>query len=290
MVTKRFNITPYLLILPTYLLFLFFFLLPVFQSFVLSFYKWNGFSLERKFIGFSNYTRLFHDADFWNAAKNTLAYTIGTVPLSILAGLLLAILLSGNLKGVSLFRSIYFMPTIISMVAISVVWNWIYSPDSSGLANAFLKTLGFSKQSWLSDPKTALPALMIMGVWKNFGYGMVILLAGLKSIPTSLYEAASLDGADRWRQFKNVTFPLLRPTVAFLAIILTIQSFQVFDQVNIMTQGGPVGSTEVIVSYLYKLGFGEFEMGYASAVAYVLFFIIMFITVIQRRLLDRKVD
>lgn len=290
MLTKKFNIVPYLLILPTYILFLVFFLLPVIQSFLLSFYEWNGFSVERKFIGLSNYSQLFQDPDFWNAVKNTLMYTIGTVPLSIILGLLLAILLSGSLKGRSIFRSIFFMPTIISMVAISVVWNWVYSPDSAGLGNALLAIFGISKQSWLSNLKLALPSLMIMGIWKNTGYGMVILLAGLKSIPTSLYEAASLDGAGIWQAFRNVTLPLLMPTLSFVSIISTIHSFQVFDQINIMTQGGPVGSTEVIVSYLYKLGFGEFEMGYASAVAYVLFFIIMCFTVIQRRVLSRKAN
>lgn len=258
------------------------------QSFLLSFYDWNGFSVNRKFVGIQNYERLLTDADFWNAMKNTLIYTLSTVPLTLALGLLFALLLEGKLKGTALFRSIYFMPMIISMVAIAVVWNWIYSPNEYGLANVLLGWLGIEKQTWLSDTKLALGAIIIMGVWKNVGYCMIIMIAGLKAIPDSLYEAADIDGANKGKRFWHISLPLLMPTIVFLLIVQTIHSFQVFDQINVMTKGGPVGSTEVVVSYLYKLGFDQFEMGYASAVAYVLFLLIVTITLLQRRLLERN--
>ncbi|SDM79835.1 multiple sugar transport system permease protein [Paenibacillus sp. yr247] len=282
------KLTPYFLISPAYSLFIVFFILPVILSFQLSFFEWNGFSANKVFIGIDNYKRILSDLTFWNAMKNTMVYTFSTVPLSLALGLLFALLLSGGIKGTSVFRAIYFMPMIISMVAIAVVWNWIYSPNEYGLANAVLHVCGIPMQTWLSDPKLALVSIIVMGVWKNMGYCMVIMLAGLKSISPSLYEASSMDGADKWQQFRTITVPMLMPTTTFLLIVQTVHSFQVFDQINVMTKGGPVGSTEVIVSYLYKLGFDQFEMGYASAVAYVLFVIIVGITLVQRKLLDRN--
>jgi ABC-type sugar transport system permease subunit len=284
------KLEPYLLIFPTYFLFIVFFVIPFFQSFLLSFYDWNGFSVEKKFVGLMNYLHLFQDPDFWNAMKNTVIYTAGTVVPSLAIGLLIALLLSKPLRGLPVFRAVYFLPTVISMVAVSVVWNWIYSPEMYGLANSFLTAMGLKKQSWLSDPHLALLSLMVMGVWKHIGYTMIIFLAGIKSIPNELYESAAIDGAGSWKQFLHITFPLLKPTTTFLVIISTIESFKVFDQINIMTKGGPAGATEVIVSYLYKLGFGEFEMGYASAIAFILFILIGGATMIQRKLLEGKSD
>lgn len=284
-------ILPYILILPTFLLFGIFFILPVLYSMFLSLNKWNGFSSHMSFIGFGNYIRLFSDPMFKNALINTIYYVFVTVPVSILLSLFLSMLTSEKKKAYSFIRAAYFIPYVVSMVAVSVVWAWIYNSRPYGLLNFLLGIIGISPLHWLSSIRLAMVSMIIIGIWKTIGYNMIIFSAGLKSIPDSIYEAALIDGTGSWSKFRYITLPLLMPTIFFITITSTIAAFfKVFDQINVMTQGGPVDSTEVLVTYLYKVGFKQYEVGYASAIAFVLFIIVIVITLFQKLLIERKID
>lgn len=286
---KRRIYTPYLLIAPTFIMFTIFFLFPLIYSFVLTFYDWNGFSIEMIFVGFENYTNLFKDEGFINALKNTAIYTLTTVPLSVFISLVLSYILDENTKGYQALKGIYFLPHIVSLVAVGVVWSWIFLPDKYGLLNSVLQFFGIEIKKWLSDPNLAMISLVIIGVWKSIGYNMVIFVAGLLSIPKSLYEAAQIDGANSLQKFFKVTLPLLKPTIFFVMVSSTIYSlFQVFDIVKVTTDGGPIGKTEMLVTYLYKIGFERYEIGYASAIAFVLFILTIMITIIQKKFIEEK--
>jgi len=285
------TLTPYLLIAPTFILFTVFFLIPLLYSFTLTFVEWNGFSVDRVFVGFDNYLRLFEDEDFLNALKNTFVYTICTVPLSVFLSLIMSSLLNDKVKGFQILKGIYFLPHIVSLVAVGVVWSWIFLPDKYGLLNSLLSVFGIEIQTWLNDPDLAMPSLIIIGIWKSMGYNMVIFIAGLLAIPKSLYEAATIDGAKNHQTFWYVTLPMLKPTIFFVMVSSTIYSlFQIFDIVNVTTNGGPIGRTEMLVTYLYKVGFVDYEMGYASVIAFVLFSLAVIITIIQRKFVEEKED
>lgn len=286
---KRRIYTPYLLVAPTFIMFMIFFLFPLLYSFVLTFYDWNGFSIDMIFVGFENYLNLFKDEGFINALKNTAIYTLTTVPLSVVISLILSYILDENTKGYQALKGIYFLPHIVSLVAVGVVWSWIFLPDKYGLLNSLLQFFGIEIKKWLADPKLALVSLVIIGVWKSIGYNMVIFIAGLLSIPKSLYEAAQIDGASSLQKFCKVTLPLLKPTIFFVMVSSTIYSlFQVFDIVKVTTDGGPIGKTEMLVTYLYKIGFERYEIGYASAIAFVLFVLTIIITIIQKKFIEEK--
>lgn len=279
----------YLLILPTYILFALFFLIPLLYSFKLTFYEWNGFSPTMEFVGLQNYMMLFQSQDFINALKNTIIYAGSTVILAVFISLVLSVVVQDGIKGYQSIKGIYFLPHIVSLVAVGVVWSWIFLPNSSGLLNAVIGVFGFESQMWLSDPDLAMLSLVIIGVWKSIGYNMVIFIAGLLAIPESLYEAAKIDGATKLQSFTRITIPMLKPTMFFVMVSATIYSlFQVFDIVNVTTGGGPVGSTEMLVTYLYKVGFEQFQIGYASAIAFVLFIMTALITVIQKKFIEER--
>lgn len=280
---------PYLLISPTYILFITFFLIPLVYSFILSFVEWNGFSVDRVFVGFDNYVKLYGDPNFINALKNTLIYIVIAVPLSVSISLVLSYILDKNIIGFQLLKAVFFLPHIVSLVAVGVVWSWIFLPDKYGLINSFLDFIGIGIKGWFHDVDMAMLSLIIIGVWKSIGYNMVIFIAGLMSIPETLYEAARIDGATNIQKFFKITVPMLRPTVFFVMVSSTTYSlFQIFDIVKVTTDGGPIGKTEMLVTYLYKAGFEQFQMGYASAIAFVLFFITILIVVIQRKFVEEK--
>lgn len=274
---------------PTLVIVSVFTLFPVLFSLYLSFHRWSILRPEKPFVGLDNYLRMVDDAEFWLALKNTFIYTIGVVGLETPLALILALVLTRKLRGLALYRTAYFMPAVTSTIAVAVVWTWVFNPQY-GLINQALEAVGLQGPGWLADPTWALPAIIIMSVWKNAGYHMVIFLAGLQSIPDVYYEAASLDGANGWKQFWHVTWPLLIPTTGFVLITNVIFSFQVFGPVYVMTGGGPMRSTTVIVYYLYQRAFQFLEMGYASAIAWVVFLIIMFLTVIQFRYTRKGVE
>jgi multiple sugar transport system permease protein len=227
-------------------------------------------------VGLENYIKLFHDPFFWQSIKVTVIYSVVSVPLGLVVSLALAMLLNRSLKGIYLFRTIFYLPAVISGVAVSLLWKWIFNPDF-GLMNYFLAFLGIDGPKWLFDENWALPALIVMSLW-GVGGGMLIYLAGLQGIPTELYEAAEIDGANRWRKFISVTIPMLSPVIFFNLVMGIIGSLQIFTEGYVMTAGGPNNSTLFSVLYLYRNAFDYLQMGYASAIAWVLFLIILLLT------------
>lgn len=278
----------YLFLLPNIIGFLIFVLGPALASLILSFYDWNLFNTPN-FVGVGNYVKILHDNTFWQSLFNTIYFTIGSVPFSIVLSLILAVALNQKIKGLTLFRTIYFLPVVSSMVAIALVWRWMYNNDY-GILNSLLSQLHLPTVNWLSSTTWAMPAIILMSIWKSLGYDMVIFLAGLQGIPNSYYEAAKIDGASGFQLFRYITIPLLSPTTFFVTIISLISSFQVFDQAYIMTDGGPANKTMTIVYYLYRSGFSYYKMGYASAVAWALFIIILILTIIQWKYSGRKIN
>ncbi len=277
-----FFLSPTLVIVSAFILF------PVFFSFYLSFQKWNMFSGKSTFVGLDNYIRMFENPDFWLVLKNTAVYTLGTIPLNMVFSLMIAYVLNKKIIGKKLLRTAFFAPVVISPVAAAVIWRWLYDPNF-GLINYFLGFFGINAINWLNDPSAAMFALIIMGVWKTFGINMVLFSAGLQAIPDNYYEAAQIDGAGGWAKFWKITVPLLAPTTFFILIMSMISSFQVFDLVYVLTSGGPLGTTKVLVFYIYEYAFKFFEMGYASAVSYIMFAILFVLTLLQIKYMKSKV-
>lgn len=282
------NWQAYLYLAPALIVIVGFHVLPIFYSFIISLYEWDLIG-SPQWVGYGNFTRLFHDPMFLKSIWNTFRYAIYSVPLSIVLALFIALLLNNRVKGLGLYRTIYFIPVITSINAVAIVWNFIYHPDY-GFLNKLLAIFGIMPRLWLQDHFWAMPCIILMSVWKGLGYNVIIFLAGLQNIPPHYYEAAKIDGATRWQQFWNITWPLLSPTTFFIFVISTIGSFQVFSQVYMMTpRGGPLKSTMVVVYYLYQRAFEKFEFGYALAAAFVLFFIIFSITLFNKLYLEKKV-
>jgi multiple sugar transport system permease protein len=268
-----------------------FLIFPMAYAFVMTFFDWNPIRPERIFVGLANYRyALMTDLLFWVCLRNTIYYTILAVPLGTIIALALAVLLNSLPRFSTLFRTIYFLPVVTSMIAAAIIWGWIYQPRF-GLLNAILDTvyqalginLGFP--GWLNDPTLARPSLVIMSTWKGVGFTVVIFLAGLQGIPRHYYEAAQVDGAGPWQIFWYITIPLLRPTLIFVLVTGVIYSLQVFTPMFVMTQGGPVNSTRTIVYLLYDWAFDMFKFGYASALSFILFALILAITLVQLRVL-----
>ena len=265
-----------------------FFLLPVIAAFILSFTDFDIYSLANwkfaRFVGLKNYTDLLSDPLFWKAVRNTLYFLFVGGTLSIAASLASALLLESKLvrlKGV--FRTAYFTPVVTTLVAVAVMWRFVYHPRYGSL-NYVLSFVGVGPIDWLGDPTWAMPAIILMAVWKNFGYNMIIFIAGLQNIPQQLYEAASIDGAGKWRQFTTITIPMLAPTTLFIAVITMIGYIQLFAEPYVMTQGGPLNSTLSIVLLMYQQGFRWWNMGYSAAVAFVLFALILIGSFVQSRM------
>ncbi|MFQ5595338.1 MAG: carbohydrate ABC transporter permease [Anaerolineae bacterium] len=279
--------TVVLYLTPTLVVATVFVLVPIGLSLYLSFWRWPLIGPGRAVVGLANYGRLLQSPEFWNALRVTSLYTLGVVPLSTAASLALALLVDRPLRGLSVYRTAFFMPVVTSTVAVAIVWKWIYNPQA-GLLNGLLRAVHLPPPGWLTDPQWALPALIIMAVWKYAGYYMVMFLAGLQAIPREYAEAARIDGAGRLARFRHVTWPLLRPTTALVVITSTIFAFQVFGPVYVMTGGGPVRSTSVIVYHLYERAFGFQELGYASAMGWALFLIVFPLTVLQFKIISSR--
>ena len=254
---------------------------PVLAAIGISFADWDVIT-PPSFAGIANYQRLLRDPTFSKALINTLYYVGVMVPVSTVLSLALALLMNQKLRAITWYRTAYFLPVVSSTVAVALVWSWIYSKDF-GLLNFVLRSVGMDPVAWLSSTKWAMPAVIIMGVWGTLGEGMIIFLAGLQSISQSYYEAAEVDGANGWQKLWKITIPLITPSLFFYFIITMINAFQTFEQIYIMTRGGPVNSTTTIVYYIYRNAFRNFKMGYASAQAIVLFAIIMVLTLIYWR-------
>jgi multiple sugar transport system permease protein len=285
--TRRQAVEGWVFILPVVVGILAFQLVPVLVSVYASFTNWTGLNRPR-FVGLDNYLRMPSDPLFAETVLNTLYFSIGYIPLSIVIGLLLALLCHGRLRGMRFFRTAFFVPYVVNIVAVSLVWFWFYAP-TQGVINGLLSTVGIQGPEWLTDPAWAMPAVILVSVWQGVGYPMIILLGGLQGIPTSLTEAATIDGAGPLRRLWSVTLPLLSPQLFFLTITQTIASFQIFGIIFVMTEGGPAGATTVYIYYLYQNAFAFGRMGYASALAMVLFAFIGLITFVQWRLQRRWV-
>ncbi len=279
----------YLFIIPVLLLFSVFRIYPLIRSFSLGFYQWNILSPIKPFVGLQNYRALSEDAIFVQALKNTVIYTVIVIFVGTVIALFLALLLNRKFKLKETFKLVYFLPVITPMVAVAIVWEWLYQPQF-GLFNGILKYLGLPTQQWLLSKDQALMSVIIFSIWKGVGYNMVIFLAGLQGIPDIYYEAARIDGANSFQRFKGITLPLLMPTTLFVIIMSTISALQVFTQVYVMTQGGPINATMVTVLYIYKVGFDFLRFGYASAIATVLFISILAITILQFKFLGRRAE
>ena len=269
------------MVLPTYLVYFLFIFIPVVMTIWLGFTN-NDLFTRSDFVGIANFVRLFGDVVFLKALQNTAVYSLGTIIPQIVLALLLANSLNQGIPGRKTFRLAFYLPYVVSMVSVSMLWLWIYEP-ATGVLNQTMKSLGLPAMRWLYDQDLALTSLIVMGVWKMTGYNMVIYLAGLQQIPVHLYEAADIDGASALSKFVRITVPLVQPTTFFLFVINTIQSFSVFEQVNIMTEGGPNNATTTIVHQLYTRGFEEFQMGYASSMGVFLLGLIFVLTVLNFR-------
>lgn len=268
----------YLFILPNYLIFIIFLLIPIIWTIVMSFTDYNLISYE--FVGWDNYLTLFKDKVFIQAFKNTLVYSIFTIPLAMGIGLLLALALNKKCRFKSFFRTIFYMPNVLSVVAISMAWLYMFD-GNAGIINRILALFGIGKVQWLTNSSHALLSVCFVGIWFTAGYNMVIFLSGLQSIPEYLYEAAGIDGANAFQKFKNITLPMLSPTTFFIFVMACINSFQVFGQIYILTAGGPSNATTTLAHQVYKNGFELYKMGYASAEAVILMLMILTITVIN---------
>jgi multiple sugar transport system permease protein len=265
-----------------------FLFLPMAASLLLSFTDFDIYALGRldrlRFIGLENYRRLLNDPMFWTALKNTLYFVIVGGPLSVLVSLSAALLVNHRLtRFQGWFRTLLFLPVVTTLVAVAVVWRYLYHPRH-GFLNYVLGWVGLPPIDWLGDTDWAMPAIILMAVWKNFGFNMVVFIAGLQSIPRRLYEAAEIDGADGWAQFRYITLPMLAPTFLFVTVITLIGSFQLFAEPYVMTQGGPADSTLSVALLMFQEGFRWWNLGYAAAVAFVLFLIILAGTLLQARL------
>jgi ABC-type sugar transport system permease subunit len=254
---------------------------------VTSLHKWNLLS-PMKFVGAANYVRLFNTPDFWNALRVTVLYVVGVVPAALVIAIIAAILLNQRIYGLSIYRIMIYLPVITSMAAAALIFVYLLDPDY-GLVNYILSLFGIPKLRWLHDPSLALPAVIGVGVWKDIGYNAIILLAGLQGIPRVYYEAAKIDGANTRQVIWKITLPLLSPAIFFIVVIQVIAALKVFTSIKVMTEGGPAKATESIPLYLYNNAFRYNKMGYASAVALVLFVIIFVFTMLQFRFGERRV-
>ena len=268
---------PSLLILGAFVVF------PILRSLYYSFFDWTVGAATQPFVGFGNYVTLFHDGQFWNALRITLEFTVVSVVLLVVFGFIAALLLQRDTLANRIVRSVFFFPTIVSLVTIGLVWKFLLDPDI-GLVGGITAALGLPSVAWLQSTSLALPTIVFVSVWKSIGFAMILFVAGLKGVPAERYEAARIDGANTWQTIWGITLPSIRPTMLFTSMILTIQSFQVFDLVYVMTGGGPVFHTDTLVNLLYRDGFVNYQTGYASAISWVLFVIIMLISLLQLRL------
>lgn len=280
----------YLFILPVIVLYVVFVLRPALQTFWLAFYEWNGISVDREWVGLENFRRLVNDPIFWQALQHSLVWTAVVVSFNLVVGLMAAALLASNIRGRLIFRLGYFLPVVQASIVTAMIWRWIYAP--TGVLNTALESvgLGFLARGWLGDFNLALPALAVASSWMTFGLSVVILLAGMQGIDPTLYDAARVDGAGAVRTFLDITIPSLRNTITIVILLALVDAFKVFDIIWATTQGGPIRSTEVLATYLFKEGFQKNQYGYGSAIAVALALIILVSSVLNVTLRERGDD
>jgi putative chitobiose transport system permease protein len=278
------QITPYLFLLPALVVLGMAVFYPAFQAFSLSFTQYDlDLTQAPQWVGLKNFQKLLSDKVFWQTLRNTFLYLIGVVPILVIVPLVLAILVNQKLRGIRWFRIAYYTPVIISMVVAGIAWKALYTSD--GILNQLLKLVGFTDGiPWLTSPDLALWSVMVVTIWKGLGYYMVIYLAGLQGIPVDLYEAAAIDGSDGWQKHWDITIPLMRPYLSLVAVISSISAMKVFEEVYIMTQGGPLNHSKTVVYYVYEKAFQDLEINYASAIGLVLFLFILILSIINLKI------
>ena len=280
--STKYTVAAYLFIAPSFIGVLVFIAFPVLYAFYMSLQQWDGITAPQ-FVGLANFVELFKDPIFWIALRNTVVYTLITVPTSVLLSLGVAQLLNQRVIGLAFFRTAMFIPVVTSALAIAVIWKWIYDYNN-GLINDTLTGLHLGAIPWLSDPNWALLALCIIGIWQGFGFTTILILAAIQNVPESLLEAASIDGASSWRRFWQITVPLITPTLLFVSIISFLASFQVFTQIYYLTNGGPDYGTTVLYFLVFQRAFVQNRYGEAAALSYIMFAIIFAVTLLQLRL------
>lgn len=278
-----------ILLLPATLGLLIFAFFPIAQAFDVSFYEAPLLSTQREFVGLENYQTAIADSVFQRALLNTLVYAVAVVILQVVLALLLATLINHRFPGVGLFRSAYFLPVVTSLVVVSTVWKIMYHADN-GLINSVLRTVSLSPQPWLISPDLALWSVVIIGVWKEVGFSMLVLLGGMQSIPSDLYESSAIDGASTWTAFWRITLPLLRRALLFVVVLSTINAFKIFIPIYVITDGGPADSTQTLVFYIFQSAFRYYKLGYAAALSFLLLGLVLILTAVQFRLLRSDVQ
>ncbi|MBX3597735.1 MAG: sugar ABC transporter permease [Rhizobiaceae bacterium] len=288
MARSRFQLAPWILLLPATVLLVAFTHYPAVMTMVKSLYRLPKGSRPAKFVGTEHYVSMINDPVFWASLKNSMIYALGTVPMAIGLSMLMAIIVNSAIKGRSLMRMFFFLPTILPMIAVANIWLFFYTP-SYGLIDQFLSLFGFEQHNWLGDPDTALGSLMVTAIWKEAGFFMIFYLAALQQMNPTLAEAAALEGAGRWYFFRRVTFPLLMPTTLFVMINAIINSFRLIDHVIVLTRGGPDNASTILLYYIYMVAFRYWDTAYASALTMVLLVILAGLAFIQFGILDRKI-
>ncbi len=277
-----------LFVVPSSALYFAFLALPLLYALYISFHDWSMMG-SPTWLGLENYQRILGDDVFLNALRNTVLYTALFVPIVTLVSLFAAVLVNQRIRGQPVFKALVFIPVITPSVIVGVVWIYLYQPEF-GLLNQALDTIGLPVSLWLGSQQVALPALVIVSIWQRFGWFMILFLAGLQDIPVEVKEAAAVDGATGWQSFLHITLPLLRPTVLLVTVLAAISAFQVFDLVFVMTQGGPARATETLSYYIYTTAFRSFDMGYAAAMSYLLFALLLIMTLVQFRVMRPATD
>jgi putative chitobiose transport system permease protein len=277
------TLTPYVFLFPALLILAVASFWPVLQAIYLSFTDYDIIG-SPNFIGLKNYEQLWRDQLFWKVLWNTIIYMVVVVPALVVLPLFLAILVNQKLRGIQFFRAAYYVPVIVSVVVAGIAWKWIYAEN--GLLNYFASIFTSVKIPWLTNSSTAIFAIIAVTIWKGLGYYMVIYLAGLQTIPQDLYEAAAIDGSDGWRKHIDITIPMLKPYIVLVTVISAIAAMKVFEEVYVMSRGGPANSSKTVVYYLYEKGFSSLEMGYASAIGVVLFLLVFLLSIISVRSVD----
>ncbi len=286
---KREQRTAWLLSLPAFLLMLVFLILPIFSIVLLSFTDWQLGMSNFSWVGLDNYLQMYQDESFWQALKNTFFYVGLVLPCSVFGGLAIAILIESRPSGRGLYRTLFFLPVMATLIAMSIVWEYILQPDF-GLLNMLLAKFGISGKNWLNNQDSVMYVLIGIGIWHQLGYNMVLFMSGLLAIPKQLYEAADMDGIPYgFTRFRIITWPMLGPVTLFVVIITATKAFQVFDTVEVLTQGGPGKHSEVLLHMIYVEGFQFFRTSYAAAITVIFLFIVLLITILKMRFMDKKV-
>jgi len=277
---------PYLLVSPYLIHLLVFVAFPVVFSFILTFHEWNIIA-PMKYTGSANYTKMFHDRMFWTSIRNTIKFLIIHIPLQLIVSLALAEFLNQKIKFKGFFRAAFFLPVIVSGVVVTILWQQLFGFDS-GLFNRMLVSIGFDKVGWLIDPDIAMGSIAIMATWKNVGLYVILFLVGLQTVPVHYYEAASIEGASHWQKFRNITLPMINPTIFMVVILSTIGGFSLFIEPYIMTGGGPLNSTLSSVLYIYKQAFQYYHMGYSTTLGFFFAMLILIVVAIQKKFIEQK--